>query len=239
MRLIEHCGFYGMRMVAQCELYRSSTVSISAAFGNCLRRTVPRWDAVHTLILRRSFPLLGFGPAALSAQALRQVPSLQDAIRRAPVTASCAMGAALGPAPRRGSSAVSSFQSRATTRRKSIIAQYASSNRHNATWPERVLGNAIRGRALGVTFRQQVPVGGRYIADFYAAEVGLIVEVDGPVHSTKSVADRRRDIYLARQGFTVLRVSSELVVKELAVAVERIRAEVERLGLSLHSVNET
>ena len=169
--------------------------------------------------------------ATLVAQALRQPQLLRVVVRLAPVTASCALDAAPGPAPRRRSTTVSSFQSRVTARRKQVIAQYAVANRQCATWPERVLWAAIRSRALGVSFRRQVPVGGRYIADFYATEVQLIVEVDGPAHCTQVAADRRRDVYLGRQGFTVLRLSSELVVTELRAAVEQIRAAVERLRL--------
>jgi cyclase len=44
------------------------------------------------------------------------------------------------------------------------------------TTSELVLWQAIRGRRLGVQFRRQVPLGGRYIADFFVSELGLIVE---------------------------------------------------------------
>jgi hypothetical protein len=35
------------------------------------------------------------------------------------------------------------------------------------TGSEQLLWQAIRGRRLGVQFRRQVPLGGRYIADFF------------------------------------------------------------------------
>jgi hypothetical protein len=45
----------------------------------------------------------------------------------------------------------------------------------------------------GVAFKRQVVIGERYIADLCAPSVGLVVEVDGGVHSGTRSADRRRD----------------------------------------------
>ena len=61
-------------------------------------------------------------------------------------------------------STLSSFQSRAASRRKQLIAERAAEFRTFATWSEQVLWRAIRGGMLGVTFRRQAPVvryGGR------------------------------------------------------------------------------
>jgi very-short-patch-repair endonuclease len=68
------------------------------------------------------------------------------------------------------------------------------------------------------------------VADFPAPEVSLVVEIDGPYHSRRQLADARRDEWLRRAGYRVLRLEAELVEHELPVAVERIRAE---LGRSL------
>ncbi len=86
---------------------------------------------------------------------------------------------------------------------------------------------AIRGGRLGVSFRRQVPLGGRFIADLYAAEVRLVVEVDGPYHAPRAQADARRDRALERLGYRVLRIENDVVINELPVAVERIRSAVE------------
>jgi len=118
---------------------------------------------------------------------------------------------------------LSSFESRAASRRKLLIAERAAEFRAFSTWSEQILWAAIRGGALGVRFRRQVSVGGSFIADFLASEVRLIVEVDGPVHSRKVASDARRQAKLARLGFTVVRLPSELVERQLPVAVERIR----------------
>jgi very-short-patch-repair endonuclease len=50
----------------------------------------------------------------------------------------------------------------------------------------------------GVAFKRQVPLGERYIADFFAPSVALVVEVDGGVHRCSRAADRRRDEKLRR-----------------------------------------
>ena len=83
----------------------------------------------------------------------------------------------------------------------------------------------IRGGRLGTRFVRQVPLGGRYVADFLAPEFSLAVEIDGPYHSRRRPADARRDEWLRRAGYRVLRLDAELVERELPVAVERIRAE--------------
>lgn len=87
---------------------------------------------------------------------------------------------------------------------------------------------AVRGGRLGVCFRRQVPVLGRYIADFLAAEVRLIVEVDGEYHGQRRRADERRDRALARAGYRVLRLPAELVMRDLPAAVTCIAAAVGR-----------
>ena len=81
----------------------------------------------------------------------------------------------------------------------------------------------ICANALGVRFRRQVPVGPGFIADFYAAELRLIVEVDGLIHARKVASDARREAKLSRLGFTVVRLPSKLVEQQLPVALARIR----------------
>lgn len=91
---------------------------------------------------------------------------------------------------------------------------------------EAALWRAIRGRKLGVSFRRQVPLLGRYIADFFAAEARLVVEVDGGWHSLQRSADARRDEKLRRAGYRVLRLEAEFVRRALPLVVERVRAAV-------------
>ena len=97
--------------------------------------------------------------------------------------------------------------------------------RGNPTTSEAALWREISGCRLGVAFRRQVRVG-RYIADFMAPSVRLIVEVDGGYHGRRFAADARRDRDLRRLGYTVLHLEAEVVEQCLAVAVARVREAV-------------
>ena len=74
-----------------------------------------------------------------------------------------------------------------------LLAARARGMRFNATFSEERLWEAIRGRRLGVQFRRQVPLCGRFIVDFLAPELRLVVEVDGEYHGRRPRADARRD----------------------------------------------
>ena len=76
--------------------------------------------------------------------------------------------------------------------------------RANPTDAERKLWAILRaGRLNGYKFKRQVIIDS-YIADFVNFEHRVIVEADGSQHAD-SEYDVRRDAYLHRQGFRVLR----------------------------------
>lgn len=77
---------------------------------------------------------------------------------------------------------------------------------------------------MGVVFRRQVPLLGRFIADFLAPAERLIVEVDGAYHAERARADARRDAALARARYRVFRVEAELVSRDTEAVLARIRA---------------
>ena len=90
--------------------------------------------------------------------------------------------------------------------------------------PEATLWRAIGQGQLGVVFRRQVPLAGRFIADLLAPSVRLVVEIDGPHHARRRAADARRDRVLGRLGYRVLRLEAELVMHSLPEAVAMVRA---------------
>jgi len=92
-----------------------------------------------------------------------------------------------------------------------------------STASERLLWQALRGSQLGVSFKRQVPLGGRFVVDFLASRARLVVEVDGGYHVRHAALDAGRDRALERLGCRVLRLDSELVIRDLASAVVRIR----------------
>jgi very-short-patch-repair endonuclease len=110
--------------------------------------------------------------------------------------------------------------------RERVLAQRALDMRHAPTASEARLFEAVRGARLGVAFKRQVPLLGRYIADLYASEVRLVVEVDGGAHVGRERADARRDRALERAGYRVVRISAECVMRALDGAVAIVRAAI-------------
>lgn len=104
-----------------------------------------------------------------------------------------------------------------------VISLRALQHRATPTESEQLLWSRINNRQLGVWFRRQVPIGNA-IADFLAPSAKLVVEVDGSFHSTRRVADARRDAKLVRMGYQVLRLDSNLVTRHIETAIARIRA---------------
>ncbi len=93
------------------------------------------------------------------------------------------------------------------------------------TEAEQRLWSRLRGDVLGVRFRRQLVIGRRYIVDFCAPGVSLVVEVDGGQH-TESAADVRRDRDLEELGYRILRFWNNDVLRETDVVVSAILEEV-------------
>ena len=110
------------------------------------------------------------------------------------------------------------------------LAQWArrrSDRRRAPTEAELRLWRLLRDRRLsGLKFRRQVPIG-PYIVDFLCVSARLIVEADGSQHG-ESIRDERRDAYLARQGWVVLRFWNHDIVRNRESVIDTILA---RAGL--------
>lgn len=98
----------------------------------------------------------------------------------------------------------------------------ARQKRHASTPAENVLWQRLRGRRLnGFRFRRQHAIE-RFIADFYCAEAGLIVEVDGAIHDYTHEEDAIQQEFLEGMGFRVVRFSNGEVFQALDAVIERI-----------------
>ncbi|CAM3857921.1 endonuclease domain-containing protein [Rahnella bruchi] len=99
--------------------------------------------------------------------------------------------------------------------------------RGNLTYPEFVLWQAIRCKTLGVKFRRQHGIG-RYIVDFYAPEISLVVELDGESHFSEKgmAADKIRTEFLCDSGMKVIRFTNLQVMQELPEILEHLRCEI-------------
>lgn len=89
--------------------------------------------------------------------------------------------------------------------------------RKNMTDAERLLWSRIRRKQLkGYQFYRQKPIE-NYVVDFSCPTGKLIVELDGSQHYQEEGMrkDRKRDQYLSRLGFRVLRFPSTEVFENL------------------------
>ncbi len=87
---------------------------------------------------------------------------------------------------------------------KSDLLTRAKWMRANPTEAEKKIWTILRGKRLtGFKFRRQVIIDW-YIVDFMNFDHRLIIEADGSQHA-ESEYDERRDAFLKRQGFNVLR----------------------------------
>ena len=93
--------------------------------------------------------------------------------------------------------------------------------RRRMTDAEVILWQRLRNERLGVKFRRQEPAG-PFVVDFLCRSENLVVEVDGSQHAN-SARDEQRDLYLACEGFRVLRFWNTEVIGNAEGVIEVIR----------------
>ncbi len=98
----------------------------------------------------------------------------------------------------------------------------AQRHRRNMTAAERTLWAALKNRQLNsLRFRSQHPLG-RFIADFYCAQVRLVVEVDGPVHNKQAEYDAARTQHFETYGYQIVRFTNQEVFANLPKVLAKI-----------------
>jgi very-short-patch-repair endonuclease len=99
--------------------------------------------------------------------------------------------------------------------------------RQHATDAEQALWRLLRSRQLGgFKFRRQHPAG-RFILDFYCAELRLAIELDGGQHYEVEGLryDEMRTAILRKRGIVVIRFQTDLVLREPVLVLEQIARE--------------
>ncbi len=88
---------------------------------------------------------------------------------------------------------------------------------------ERTLWQKIRNQQLGIKFRRQHGIG-RYVADFYAPDIHLVIELDGDSHYQDGAQeyDQIRDEFMRSMGLQVLRFTNSEVMNNLDEVVLKI-----------------
>ncbi len=98
----------------------------------------------------------------------------------------------------------------------------ARQKRKEPTHAENLLWQHLRNRKLrGFKFRRQHSIE-RFIVDFYCAEGGLVLEVDGPIHDYQPEEDKIRERFLRNQNLWGLRFKNEEVLNNLDEVLNQI-----------------
>lgn len=99
---------------------------------------------------------------------------------------------------------------------------FAKKLRRTMTQVEARLWASLRGRKLAdMKFRRQQIIDG-YIADFYCADVGLVIELDGPIHDSQLEYDSMRDRVMAARGLIILRIPNARIESEWEMVLVEI-----------------
>jgi very-short-patch-repair endonuclease len=110
------------------------------------------------------------------------------------------------------------------------LRENAKAMRRDMTDAEPIIWYKVRAhRFRGASCRRQTPIG-PYVVDFVCHAARLIIELDGGQHfeSGNMVRDKRRDSYLAAQGYRVLRFNNHEVVTNKAGVLETIAEAIGR-----------
>lgn len=96
--------------------------------------------------------------------------------------------------------------------------------RKNMTSAEEVLWQHLRRKqVLGVQFYRQRPID-KFIVDFYAHAVKLVIEVDGVYHFQEDLKqkDAERTRILEQLDFKVIRFTNYEVLKEIDIVMQKV-----------------
>ncbi len=104
----------------------------------------------------------------------------------------------------------------------------ARENRKNPTPAENLLWQKIlrNHQFHGHKFLRQKPIGA-FIADFYCAELKLVIEIDGNSHAVHTDYDARRTAFLENRGLRVLRYANRDILNNLSGVYEHLQIQLE------------
>ncbi len=107
--------------------------------------------------------------------------------------------------------------------------QRARELRHEMTPAEKILWQELRGNKLGIHFRRQQIIAG-FIVDFYCHKAGLVIELDGGIHTGQQIYDIERDKVLGELGLRIIRIRNDDVFKNLPQVLKQISGSILQKG---------
>ncbi len=104
-----------------------------------------------------------------------------------------------------------------------LLKEYAEENRNKPTEAESALWEALKGKGIGVKFRRQHIISD-FIVDFFCADNGLIIEVDGGYHNypPQMRSDAERTEALSSMGYVEIRFTNEEVLGNIDGVLQTI-----------------
>lgn len=105
-----------------------------------------------------------------------------------------------------------------------MLTTLAKELRKNSTDAEKLLWHYLRAKqTTGLKFRRQQPIE-NFIVDFVCFDKKIIIELDGGQHGEKEniKADKERDEWFGKRGYTVLRFWNDEVLKNIEGVWRRI-----------------
>ncbi len=99
----------------------------------------------------------------------------------------------------------------------------AKRERRSYNLPELLIWRELRKRPGGFKFRRHHPLS-KLTLDFTCLERRIVIEIDGIAHDMgeRPERDERRDSYFRSRGFSVLRIPTKEVLKDLNACIEAI-----------------
>ena len=86
------------------------------------------------------------------------------------------------------------------------IKKYKYKLSHNATKEELYVLSILKKNNIEYKFQ---PILGFYIMDFLLPIKMINIEIDGKIHDSRKEYDKRRDVFVQKCGFSVLRIKNE------------------------------
>ena len=104
-----------------------------------------------------------------------------------------------------------------------LLKEFSEENRNNPTEAESVLWEALKGKSIGIKFRRQHIISD-FIVDFFCAELGLTIEIDGGYHNNppQMKSDAERTEALSKLGYIELRFTNEEVLGDIDGVLQKI-----------------